>query len=569
MIGSLLEFRDEADNLGMKFDFKLSMENHIVNLAKRATSEPTCFSFNAVVTFESHTYYLPVWICWVILVSGETDERSYVVVVISSGSQLPSPIGYINNNRYQCGRRRSSRSVWVELQTEPSLMLHSLRIPDKNVSLSEVNLVLYDSQEIWESELICKKYFFEEDKDHTKNIVPYFVHCVKENYQERETSKLNEGFIALMQLIIKLLLILSWIPKFALENLHSVLVVKFDYSSSALQQLLLRISQFEKLQQELKAKKRTLLLGRLVTMIIVDILIGVAVACIISNYASVNDIYTYFCSWTKLLAGSVHGLLEWLSGVPAGLKLNQPLTQALSAFFSYHVHLWRLYLELADPVLRGLAWVLVWLGMCGASVQVAILSDLLDLATLHLYCFYVYGARIHMLQISLLGSQWRAFRGRKWNPLKQRVDTNDIGSQVSLTRVLTAVVFTLVIFLLPTTTIYYLVFVLLRVGLNLLRGLLAFTIWLLNINPLHLFLLNIYGSNRVKGDIYFSTVAADESYKHFKNTVSSPLVLQLHTWPTALCEVLLVHAHADIFPPRPSPNWQFIFSSIIFGEDLL
>lgn len=68
--------------------------------------------------------------------------------------------------------------------------------------------------------------------------------------------------------------------------------------------------------------------------------------------------------------------------------------------------------------------------------------------------------RIHMLQISLLGSQWRAFRGRKWNPLKQRIDSYDVDGHVSLTRVLSAVVFTLVIFLLPTTTIYYMVFVL-------------------------------------------------------------------------------------------------------------
>ena len=46
----------------------------------------------------------------------------------------------------------------------------------------------------------------------------------------------------------------------------------------------------------------------------------------------------------QLLAATVHRLLDWLSGAPAGLKLNQSLTQALSAFFSYHVHLWILYL---------------------------------------------------------------------------------------------------------------------------------------------------------------------------------------------------------------------------------
>ena len=63
-----------------------------------------------------------------------------------------------------------------------------------------------------------------------------------------------------------------------------------------------------------------------------------------------------------------------------------------------------------------------------------------------------------MVQISLLGSQWRAFRGKKWNPLKERVDTYEAYMSMSLSRVLMAVIFTLVIFLLPTTTVYYLVF---------------------------------------------------------------------------------------------------------------
>ena len=65
--------------------------------------------------------------------------------------------------------------------------------------------------------------------------------------------------------------------------------------------------------------------------------------------------------------------------------------------------------------------------------------------------------RLHMVQASLVGSQWRAFRGRKWNPLKGRVDALPPGAP-PLSRVINAVLFTLVVFLLPTTTIYYLVF---------------------------------------------------------------------------------------------------------------
>lgn len=69
----------------------------------------------------------------------------------------------------------------------------------------------------------------------------------------------------------------------------------------------------------------------------------------------------------------------------------------LLSFSLVHTHTLTLT-ELAEPVLRCLAWVVVWVGACGgASAQVAVLADLLDLATLHLYCFYVYAARYVLL----------------------------------------------------------------------------------------------------------------------------------------------------------------------------
>lgn len=228
------------------------------------------------------------------------DERtSHVVVITSIGSHVEPPVGCINNeNSSQI--QIATRNIWVEIQTEPIILLQSVRILEKNISLSEVNLVLYDSKEICESELISQKFPFEEDKDHANDIVPYFVHHVQEDYHETDTSKLRENFTRLTLLIIRIFLLLLWIPRVVLQKLHSVLLKRFDYSSSALQQILLRITQTEKLKEELQVKKRSLLSGRLLTMIVVDVLTGVAVFCIISSYASVNDIYTSFHSWTKV-----------------------------------------------------------------------------------------------------------------------------------------------------------------------------------------------------------------------------------------------------------------------------
>ncbi|KAK3865781.1 hypothetical protein Pcinc_028635 [Petrolisthes cinctipes] len=498
------------------------------------------------------------------------DGRISHAVVITGVGRDPEPhLGCINNNRHQT-RRKPASSVWVELKSHPHIALLSVTIQDRNIPLSDVNLVIYSATEICQSELIDRKFpccYAGESDHHANDIVPYLIHCVQRDCSQQihnEKKNMCDRFILY---VIRMILVISWLPKVSLQYINSLLMSRLEYSSTALRQILLRISQVEKIQEEMKENRKILISGSLLAMIIIDVLAGVSIACAISSYASIDDIYSSFRSCTKVVAEGVHVLLEWLSGAPAGLKLNQPLTQALASFFSYHVHLWRLYLELAEPVLRWLAWVVVWVGACGASAQVAVLADLLDLATLHLYCFYVYAARIHMLQICVLESQWRAFRGRKWNPLKQRVDGQEGGGSVdSLSRVLTTVLLTLSLFLLPTTTVYYLVFIMLRIVLNVSRGLLNLAVWLLNINPVFILLLSAIGSTRIKGDIYFASVGegACGSPKH---TPLTPLLLRLHTWSTPLNEILSSTHIQDFFPVRPVPHWSYILSSVMFVSE--
>lgn len=97
--------------------------------------------------------------------------------------------------------------------------------------------------------------------------------------------------------------------------------------------------------------------------------------------------------------------------------------------------------------------------------------------SVRLYCLKIYG----------LSSLWRLFRGKKWNVLRQRVDSCSYDlDQVQHTRTQTHIVmipemqtftvnvfvvlqlfigtllFTILLFLLPTTALYYLVFTLVR-----------------------------------------------------------------------------------------------------------
>lgn len=228
------------------------------------------------------------------------DEReSYVIVVTSSSSNKKPPIGCINNDS-RIQTRRSTRNVWVELSTQPQIRLHSIRVNGDNVCLSEVNLVTYNCKEICESELISQKFLYQEGDDHANNIVPYFVNSVQKDCKKISSCWLVKIVLASLLVLTRTILYVTWLPKVVLEGLHYILVYKFDYSSNLLKQTLLRIKQFEVLEHELKVNKRTLVAGRLLAMIAIDTLIGVSVVFLVSSYASLNDIYSIFCSSTKV-----------------------------------------------------------------------------------------------------------------------------------------------------------------------------------------------------------------------------------------------------------------------------
>ncbi|KAL3877906.1 hypothetical protein ACJMK2_035548 [Sinanodonta woodiana] len=174
-------------------------------------------------------------------------------------------------------------------------------------------------------------------------------------------------------------------------------------------------------------------------------------------------------SWAEHVAGELKILLNWLMGAPAGLKLNSQLTHFMGHFFLYHIYLWKGYLYLLKSVLGQLIWYSSITGILGMSIQVALFQDILSTLTIHIYCFYVYAARLYRLQVYALSSLWRLFRGKKWNVLRQRIDSAvyDVDQLF-----LGTLMFTILLFLLPTTALYYIVFTLLRLVVLILQGLL-------------------------------------------------------------------------------------------------
>ncbi|KAL5018375.1 hypothetical protein ScPMuIL_004097 [Solemya velum] len=206
-------------------------------------------------------------------------------------------------------------------------------------------------------------------------------------------------------------------------------------------------------------------------------------------------------------------------------------TIAWGEFFLYHVYLWTGYLSLLQPALGRLLWYSSMFGVrAGLSVQLCLIQDILSTLTLHIYCFYVYAARLYRLQISSLASLWRLFRGKKWNAQLRRVDSAIYNVDQLFFGTL---LFTILLFLLPTTTLYYFVFTLLRICMLVVQWVVSKFVSFLNVIPVYTAFLWSIKSPKVAGDFMFSVVSADND-----TVIGSNMVLRMRTTQVSLEKLL-------------------------------
>ena len=152
----------------------------------------------------------------------------------------------------------------------------------------------------------------------------------------------------------------------------------------------------------------------------------------------------------------------------------------------------------SQPLFAITVETLVYCGFLGFTCIISVLSDLVSLATIHIYCFYGYAARLYGLQVLGLSALWRLFRGKKWNQLRSRVDSYSYGNDQLFIGTLS---FTILLFLLPTVLMYYLVFLVLRVVTLSVQGALCFCIEYISSMPLYMIFLWFVNSKKVAAQV--------------------------------------------------------------------
>ena len=230
-----------------------------------------------------------------------------------------------------------------------------------------------------------------------------------------------------------------------------------------------------------------------------DVIIGIALGSyIIENAAFVaQQMDSILTDWT---IKGLQGMITWLMDWPAGLKLNTELAIFLGDLFLWVIDYWSGCIDVLRPFLPEIVHFIGFSSFAGATMPISLVSDLISILTLHIYSFYVASARIYNWQLSIIISLFHLFRGKKRNVLRNRIDSCDYDLDQLL---LGTILFTLLVFLLPTVFVFYLTFASARMAIITLKAVLDTLLSCLNHFPLFALMLRFKDSRRLPGGIRF------------------------------------------------------------------
>uniref|UniRef100_A0A1A8FZH0 Phosphatidylinositol glycan, class Q n=1 Tax=Nothobranchius korthausae TaxID=1143690 RepID=A0A1A8FZH0_9TELE len=293
--------------------------------------------------------------------------------------------------------------------------------------------------------------------------------------------------------------------------------------------------------------------ANILVSVLVDVALGVFLMSWLYRDDHISMLADALVPAADHVAQQLEELLQWLMGAPAGLKMNRALDQVLGRFFLYHIHLWISYIHLMAPFIEGILWYGGLSACLGLTFALSLLSDMVALFTFHIYCFYVYGARLYCLKIYGLSSLWRLFRGKKWNVLRQRVDSCSYDlDQLFIGTLL----FTILLFLLPTTALYYLVFTLLRLVVVLFQGILHLSVDFINSFPLFAAGLRVCRSYRLAEGVKFRVLCEEPGTALHLLMEINPLkfssVVRTYRTPTYSC--------------YPKDSWAALVKKLFIGK---
>lgn len=188
--------------------------------------------------------------------------------------------------------------------------------------------------------------------------------------------------------------------------------------------------------------------------VILDKILG----CILGITVYINrdcilDLVYEMCRYTIFI---IDDYIFWLMGWPAGLKLNQYLSNFMGIMFLWVSSVYNWSVMYSKPVLECLIIVSVLASIVfGASTTISLFLDMFAALGMNIKISYLISSRLFNSLRKVAISLFHLFRGRKWNVLRQRMDSVEYEADQLL---LGTVLFSIVVFILPTVSVYYILF---------------------------------------------------------------------------------------------------------------
>ncbi|KAB2067227.1 hypothetical protein ES319_A09G212600v1 [Gossypium barbadense] len=245
--------------------------------------------------------------------------------------------------------------------------------------------------------------------------------------------------------------------------------------------------------------------------LVVDILLGDLIGLALLFHAE------SVCSWFSNIASNLTNELlrsgsVWLMGVPAGFKLNIELAEVLGMVSLNTIQIWSTLWIFVGSLfiyfIKGLAILAI---LFGVTIPAALVIDMIVIVTLHVSTLHWLISILYSQQLHALAALWRIFRGRKWNPLRQRLDSFDYTVKQ---HVVGSLLFTPLLLLLPTTSVFYIFFSIMNTAISLSCMFIEVIISVIHATPYIKIALRLIKPRRFPLGIWFEIIACHNNSSH-------------------------------------------------------
>ncbi|GAA5845635.1 hypothetical protein JCM9279_006056 [Rhodotorula babjevae] len=247
-----------------------------------------------------------------------------------------------------------------------------------------------------------------------------------------------------------------------------------------------------------------------------DFIVGVALATYVrDNAVPIRHLVAQLVE-VHVLA-YLRDLLDWLNSWPMGVKLNSEVAGLICRAFVFLTRVWEG--AVLQPVLAHLPVGLIGCaGFLGASSLLALSADLVSLLTLPFFACYVAATLVYRWSLRCLGALFNVFRGRKFNPLRNRVEPASYDVDALL---LGTLLFVTLSFIFPTLVAFYAAFASSRLLILAVETVLLMGVDALNKFPLFALLLRIKAPGRLPGGVRLDPCSNKQHFSrphfHLKN----------------------------------------------------